>query len=479
VVGGAFDAAVLDQISLGVPLLRLVRRRPVLFYCHFPDKLLSLGRQSPSSALYRAPIDWLEERTTAAADVIFANSEFTRTTTAAEFRFHRSRVASSIRASISTRYDVPANLANVRLAVRRAVDDARRRAAPLLLSINRFERKKRSTSRSPPLATMARGGGRAAAHGPRRTCCCAAATTTPWPRTSSTTPSSSSAPPSSACASTSRLCARSPTTSAPFCSRARAAPLHAAQRALWHRAARGHVQPRAGGRVRSGGPRETVRRRRHRPPLRRVRRRRVWPRRRRHFARPASRRVAMGDAGRARVVANFTLAAFTKSLVAHIEATRCTCNEHILANFSIYKSGGTPHARYGGGGSVDGRGGATPAPIRRRRQIVHRRRVARHARQRDVGNFGIDVGRVVGRRRDRPVGQLAIVALHRRRHLGHDGRGANRIAVGVKLRRLRLRESRPARPATAAARRWWRRAPWRGSSGAPPADGLTPAKAEP
>jgi hypothetical protein len=64
--------------------------------------------------------------------------------------------------------------------------------------------------------------------------------------------------------------------------------------------------------------------------------------------------------------------------------------------------------------------------------------MSRHARESDVGNFGIDVRRVVGRRGDRPVGQLAIIALHGRRNLGHDGRGANRIAVGVKLRRLRL-----------------------------------------
>jgi hypothetical protein len=63
--------------------------------------------------------------------------------------------------------------------------------------------------------------------------------------------------------------------------------------------------------------------------------------------------------------------------------------------------------------------------------------VTRHARQCDIGNFGIDVGRVVGRGGDRAIGQFAIVALHRWRDVGYDGRGANRIAVGVKLRRLR------------------------------------------
>ena len=49
----------------------------VLFYCHYPDMLLA-SRGSRMRQLYRAPIDWLEELSTGAADQVVVNSEFTR-----------------------------------------------------------------------------------------------------------------------------------------------------------------------------------------------------------------------------------------------------------------------------------------------------------------------------------------------------------------------------------------------------------------
>jgi hypothetical protein len=64
------------QVSAVVPLLRL-SGAPVLFYCHFPDKLLCVERSSALKRLYRAPIDALEEATTAAADMVVVNSAFT------------------------------------------------------------------------------------------------------------------------------------------------------------------------------------------------------------------------------------------------------------------------------------------------------------------------------------------------------------------------------------------------------------------
>jgi len=98
-----FDVLVVDQISMSVPILRWtgakVRARPepslgwgsggtaaqprhalcwgailvqILFYCHFPDKLLT-ERQSILKRLYRAPLDWLEERTTGAAQAAAGN----------------------------------------------------------------------------------------------------------------------------------------------------------------------------------------------------------------------------------------------------------------------------------------------------------------------------------------------------------------------------------------------------------------------
>lgn len=58
------------QVSVCIPVLRLSRlRKKVLFYCHFPDQLLT-QRKSALKKLYRAPIDWLEERTTGMADMV-------------------------------------------------------------------------------------------------------------------------------------------------------------------------------------------------------------------------------------------------------------------------------------------------------------------------------------------------------------------------------------------------------------------------
>ncbi|XP_037654111.1 alpha-1,3/1,6-mannosyltransferase ALG2 [Choloepus didactylus] len=75
--GEEFDVVVCDQVSACIPVFRLARRRKkILFYCHFPDLLLT-RRDSVLKRLYRAPIDWVEEYTTGMADCIVVNSQFT------------------------------------------------------------------------------------------------------------------------------------------------------------------------------------------------------------------------------------------------------------------------------------------------------------------------------------------------------------------------------------------------------------------
>ncbi|PSR73308.1 hypothetical protein PHLCEN_2v10836 [Hermanssonia centrifuga] len=68
-----YDVYFVDQLSTCVPLLRNFARTRVVFYCHFPDKLLAdgeyvEGRVGRSGGLlkriYRFPVDWLEEVTT-------------------------------------------------------------------------------------------------------------------------------------------------------------------------------------------------------------------------------------------------------------------------------------------------------------------------------------------------------------------------------------------------------------------------------
>jgi len=55
-----------------------LRSRNVLFYCHYPDKLLSTDRASLSKKIYRFFLDLIEELTTACARCIVVNSGFTQ-----------------------------------------------------------------------------------------------------------------------------------------------------------------------------------------------------------------------------------------------------------------------------------------------------------------------------------------------------------------------------------------------------------------
>jgi hypothetical protein len=93
----AFDVVICDQVSACIPVFKWLSTLPVrqrhcrertpgkwrscvcpkvLFYCHYPDLLLTT-RQSSLKRLYRAPLDWVEEKTTGMADTILVNSKFT------------------------------------------------------------------------------------------------------------------------------------------------------------------------------------------------------------------------------------------------------------------------------------------------------------------------------------------------------------------------------------------------------------------
>lgn len=71
-----YDVIISDIISVNIPILRLATRK-VLFYCHFPDQLLT-DRKSKLKKLYRKPLDKLEEWTIGRADVVFVNSNYTK-----------------------------------------------------------------------------------------------------------------------------------------------------------------------------------------------------------------------------------------------------------------------------------------------------------------------------------------------------------------------------------------------------------------
>jgi len=68
------DVFFVDQLSTCIPFLRWFTGKRVVFYCHFPDKLLSNGEFKPEmesmrrpsvlKRIYRLPMDLIEEKTT-------------------------------------------------------------------------------------------------------------------------------------------------------------------------------------------------------------------------------------------------------------------------------------------------------------------------------------------------------------------------------------------------------------------------------
>ncbi|KAM6500981.1 glycosyltransferase family 4 protein [Amanita muscaria] len=139
-----YDVYFVDQLSTCVPFLRLFGGTRVVFYCHFPDKLLANGAfvqgkpNRPASLLkrlYRYPMDWLEEVTTRQADVILSNSKFTARVFKSYFKSinHHPRVVypginlSAYQADVDPSHP---DLVSV-------ISDQ-----PTLLSLNRFEKKK-------------------------------------------------------------------------------------------------------------------------------------------------------------------------------------------------------------------------------------------------------------------------------------------------------------------------------------------------
>ncbi len=73
------DVVLCDVVPHVIPLFRVVRRElPVVFYCHFPDRLLTPPRQG-LYRWYRWPIDALESAGTARASAVLVNSRYTAT----------------------------------------------------------------------------------------------------------------------------------------------------------------------------------------------------------------------------------------------------------------------------------------------------------------------------------------------------------------------------------------------------------------
>jgi len=132
--GGHYDLIVVDQVSACIPLFRLSGRK-VLYYCHFPDKLLCVERRSILKKIYRFFLDYIEEFTTYFANVILVNSLFTKDI------FHKSfKILKALKVNPEVLYpaidfskfdNVPEDKEFMKTVLK-----------PFFLSLNRYERKK-------------------------------------------------------------------------------------------------------------------------------------------------------------------------------------------------------------------------------------------------------------------------------------------------------------------------------------------------
>lgn len=120
-----------DQVSVCVPILRLGSAR-VLFYCHFPDQLLA-KKTSRLKDLYRAPLNWLEEKTTGMAHGVMVNSIFTAGVFKDTFTTLSVTPAVLYPSLDFTAFDIDTTGVEI---------EAPKSASIVFLSINRYERKK-------------------------------------------------------------------------------------------------------------------------------------------------------------------------------------------------------------------------------------------------------------------------------------------------------------------------------------------------
>eukprot|EP00760_Papus_ankaliazontas_P033445 PhM_4_TR6335/c0_g1_i1/m.10/K03843/ALG2; alpha-1,3/alpha-1,6-mannosyltransferase len=150
VVGPPCEWYVVDQLATPVPLLRLLcgAARPVLFYCHFPDKLCDPSAVRSASRglchrLYRLVFDTVEMLTLMCASAIVFNSKFTKRTTHETFPLLQRRFPMTDDGVDDVLYP-PINPESLDAAKAGPVPhntwQLDRRTA--LLSINRFESKK-------------------------------------------------------------------------------------------------------------------------------------------------------------------------------------------------------------------------------------------------------------------------------------------------------------------------------------------------
>uniref|UniRef100_A0A2K6WNG9 Alpha-1,3/1,6-mannosyltransferase ALG2 n=1 Tax=Onchocerca volvulus TaxID=6282 RepID=A0A2K6WNG9_ONCVO len=127
-----------DSISACLLIFRIFRlfglfNAPIIFYCHFPDQLLTT-KKSLMKKFYRTFIDWFETWTIAMADLICVNSEFTREIVNETFPCIRTRHIHILYPTLNTKFFDNGGTAEL--------NEIPKEARHIFVSINRYERKK-------------------------------------------------------------------------------------------------------------------------------------------------------------------------------------------------------------------------------------------------------------------------------------------------------------------------------------------------
>lgn len=131
-----YDIIILDQLSYCIPLLQIFSwNTKILFYCHFPDKLLA-SHKSLIRKIYRLLFDIVEDISTSYADEVVVNSKFTKSVVQREFKLVSGELK-VVYPCVETDTRVFAPSKNALSFVDKTLGDR-----SFFLSINRFERKK-------------------------------------------------------------------------------------------------------------------------------------------------------------------------------------------------------------------------------------------------------------------------------------------------------------------------------------------------
>lgn len=132
--GGKYDVVIVDQVSACVPLLRLCNRK-VIFYCHYPDYLLCVSRDSFAKKFYRFFLDIFEELTTGCANLILVNSNYTKEVFGKSFKLLNAL-------GVSPEVLYPALDLSKFEKVDKNEEFVKSLVKPYFFSLNRYERKK-------------------------------------------------------------------------------------------------------------------------------------------------------------------------------------------------------------------------------------------------------------------------------------------------------------------------------------------------